>query len=376
LKLSILIDSIALLSPLTGVGRYTSEISKQLQLCDDFELNYFYGYHSKHFLESSHKSNMKSLKSIIEKIPIFKKIARKALVVLGKVFSPTYDLYWQPSFIPNQSIKANKIITSVHDFSFILYKDFHPSERVKYFENNFFKNIKNSDLIITGSNYSKNEILKRIDFNKEKIKVIYHGVNHDIFKINKKNKLSFGLPKKFILSVGSIEPRKNLIGLLKAYSLLSQELKSEYKLVLVGFKGWANDEVMELINKDKKNINYLGFISDEELVKVYNLASVFVFPSLYEGFGLPVLEAMACGTPVVSSNSTSMPEVGGDAVEYFSPDNIQEMKNKLSLVLKDKDLQNIMIKKGLKRAKIFSWKKSSNEHKQIFKNLAKEINEA
>ena len=127
------------------------------------------------------------------------------------------------------------------------------------------------------------------------------------------------LPHKFVLFVGSIEPRKNLKNSLLAYNSLPDSFKKEYKFVLAGFKGWNNLEVMKIINEKQKNIVYLGYLSDHELAYVYNLATVFLYPSLYEGFGLPVLEAMASGTPVITSNTSSLPEVAGDAAVLIDP---------------------------------------------------------
>lgn len=204
---------------------------------------------------------------------------------------------------------------------------------------------------------------------KKKIKVIYHGLDHNLFKINKDLKVNFELPKKFILCAGSIEPRKNLISLLKAYNNLDMSIKKEYKLILTGFKGWENQEIVSLINQNKDYVNYLGYISDEELVAVYNLATLFVYPSFYEGFGLPVLEAMACGTPVVCSNTTSLPEVGGDAVVYCDPYNVDDIREKMETVLDDENLQKEMIVKGLERAKQFTWEKAAKEHIKVFKSV-------
>jgi len=359
------------MSPLTGIGRYTYEIAKQIENKNEFKCNYFYGYNSKKLLHPSAGKDIKSLKSIIVKIPLLKRIARKVLTILRKLYVPEFDIYWQPNFIPIDRIKAKRVVTTVHDFSFILHKDFHPKERIEYFEKNFFKNIVKSDMIITGSEFSKQEILERLNFNEHKVKVIYHGINHELFKVYDNLDIDFKMPKKFIFSVGSIEPRKNLIGLLKAYNSLDAKIKDEYKLVLAGFKGWENSEIMQLIDKDKENITYLGFISDVELAKVYNLASLFAYPSFYEGFGLPVLEAMACGTSVVCSDCSSLPEVGGDAVVYCDPYNIEDVKEKIEMVLSDKVLQKQMIKKGLQRAKMFSWEKSAQEHVKVFKEIMK-----
>ncbi len=365
----ILIDGISLLSSLTGIGRYTYEISKHLEQNKNINIEYFYGYYSKKIVNPSSGTEIKSLKSIIVKNPIIKKMVRKLLFTTSRVFAPSYDVYWQPAFIPNDGIKTKNIVTSVHDFSFILYRDFHPKERIEYMEKYFFKNIVKSDMIITGSEYTKKEILERLDFTEDKIKVIHHGIDHDLFKVHDNIKVNFEIPSKFILSVGSIEPRKNLLGLLKAYNILTKDLKKEYKLVLIGFKGWENNEIMDIVNKNKENIHYLGFVSDEELAKVYNLASLFVFPSFYEGFGLPPLEAMACGTPVVSSSLTSMPEVCVDAAIYCDPYDIEDIKNKIELVLGDENLQSSMIKNGIKRAKHFTWGKSADAHLKVFKSL-------
>ena len=129
---------------------------------------------------------------------------------------------------------------------------------------------------------------------------------------------------------------------------------------------------MELINSNKEDIHYLGYISDIELAKTYNLASLFVYPSFYEGFGLPPLESMACGTPVICSSTTSLPEVGGDAVIYCDPYDIEDIKFQIELVLNDKVLQKDMIKNGLERVKQFTWEKSANKHMQVFEELINE----
>ena len=370
MKPKIIVDSISLLSPLTGIGRYTYEISKELlSKKDDFDVTFFYGYHSKKLLQPTTNSEIKNIKSLLTKNQFIKKVARKVLMFTSRIASPTYDIYWQPNFIPNDGVKAKKIVTSVHDFSFILHKEYHPKERIEYFEKYFFTNVAKSDMIITGSEFSKQEILEQLNFYNEQVQVIYHGINHDLFKIYNDSKVNFELPEKFIFSVGSIEPRKNLAGLLKAYNSLNKEFKKEYKLVLAGFKGWENEEIINLIEQDKENIHYLGFVSDSELAKVYNLASLFVFPSFYEGFGLPVLEAMACGTPVLCSNTTSLPEVGGDAVVYCDPNNVNDIAEKMEIVLSDEKLQQEVIEKGLKRVKQFTWEKAAQEHLRVFRNL-------
>ena len=371
MRSKIVIDGLSLLSPLTGVGRYNYEIASRLEIYNKLDLNYFYGYYSKKLIQTHQNPRLKNLKAIIKKIPLAKKISRKILMLLSRFYTKTYDVYWQPNFIPLEEIKAKKVVTSVHDFSSILHTEFHPKERVEYFKEYFFKNIKRSDLIICFSEFTKKEVLKYFDFQDNQVKVIYHGVKEDFLKNTNNIKLNFEIPKKFILSVGSIEPRKNLIGLLKAYNSLDENLKKEYKLVLVGFKGWENKQIMKLIDQNKDNIHYLGFITDTELAKVYNLATCFVYPSFYEGFGLPPLEAMACGTPVVSSNLTSLPEVCGEAVLYCNPTDDNDIKNQIEKILTDKKLQKELIAKGLKQSQKFSWEKSAIAHQNILLNITK-----
>jgi len=368
MKPTLLIDAVPLLSPLTGIGKYTYEVSNILKGYEDFELDYFYGYYSKELIEPSTHQGVKGLKSAINRFPLIKSVARELLFWSSRAFAKSYDVYWQPNFIPNRGVKAQNIVTTIHDFSFMLHRDFHPKETLEYFDKNFLKNIYRSNSIITGSNFTKSEILERLDFKADQVEVIYHGVDHNIFQPYESVELNFSIPERFILSVGSIEPRKNLLRLLQAYNSLDKNLQSEYKLVLVGFKGWENREIMELMEQNN-NILYLGFLTTEDLAKVYNLATCFVYPSLYEGFGLPILEAMACGTAVVSADSSSLPEVGGDAVLYCDPNSTEDIGDKMKYLLTHEDLRRELSLKGLKQAKKFSWEISAKKHVELFKRV-------
>ena len=362
----LIINAIPLLGEMSGIGRYIHNIVKEFEKEKNLEITYYYGYFSKKLLVKNYMAN-KTAKKVL-KFTLIKKVIKKILFLRTKLSFKTFDLYWEPNFIPLTSIKSKKIVTSVHDFSFDIYKDFHPKERVDYFEKYFHKNIKLSEKIICFSNYTKSEIVEKLNIPKDKVKVIYHGIDHNIFRVIENPKVDFELPKKFILSVGSIEPRKNLIGLLKAYNLLPEDIKNSYKLILVGFSGWKNREIMDEINKNK-NIIYLGYLSDEDLAKVYNLASLFVYPSFYEGFGFPPLEAMACGTPILISNKSSLPEVGADAAIYCEPNDINDIKDKIIKILSDDKLKTTMIEKGLKQAQKFTWEKSAKEHLELFKEV-------
>ena len=369
MKKRIVINALASLGTKTGVGRYTENIIAYLAMANRYEQNYFYGYFTNQRLSNNKHSSLGKLKGLATKFSLIKSIIRLLLSKISALSNKKYDLYFEPNFIPLKNIKAAKTIVSVHDFSFLIYQEYHTKERVEYFDKYFFSNIANADAIICFSEYTKNEVIKNIGINGTNVYVIYHGVDHNVFKILDNKQTVHNLPEQFIFCAGSIEPRKNLMGLLNAYNELNEDIKLKYKLVLVGFKGWENTQIMNLIKKNTHNIHYLGFVSDEELARLYNLASCFIYSSFYEGFGLPILEAMACGTPVICSNSSSMPEVGGDAVLYFDPNNIKELTYQITYLLTDKVLQQNLVQKGLSRAEQFSWEKSAKEHLDVFEEV-------
>ena len=171
-----------------------------------------------------------------------------------------------------------------------------------------------------------------------------------------------------MLFVGSIEPRKNLKSLIGAYLSLDKGIRKDTKLVLAGFKGWENEEIMQLLKKVKSDVVYLGYLSNIELGKLYNLATLFVYPSLYEGFGLPPLEAMACGCPVVVSDTASLPEVCGDAAQYVDPRDVDSIAEGIDKVLSDEAHRRSLIARGIARSKLFSWDKAAKKHLEVFED--------
>ena len=172
------------------------------------------------------------------------------------------------------------------------------------------------------------------------------------------------LPKQFILFAGKVEPRKNIIGVIRAFATLKKQ--PEFKnlfLVMAGADGWLSDETHQEAENSRLAgfVRFIGQISDEERKYYYNLASVFVYPSFFEGFGFPPLEAMACGCPVIVSNNSSLPEVAGDAGILVDPYSVTQLAGSVQMILTDKELRGELIKKGLKRAKQFSWETTARK---------------
>ena len=287
---------------------------------------------------------------------------------------PKCDILWCPHFnVPIFSVKANKIVTTIHD---VYHLSINAS--ISYIKKNYakvlFQNaVRKSKMIFTVSEFSKSEILKYTNANSEKLKIVYCGVDKSFFR-NTKFSSDLKLPQNYILYVGNIKPHKNLIVLLKAYVSLPEEFKSKYQLVFVGKKeGFLTEDnqIQDFIisNNLQKHITFTGYIEDSEIPKIYHEARLFVFPSLYEGFGLPILEALASQTKVVSSNAASLPEVGGEAVLYFDPNNYLELAEIIKNNIEDSPKNEFLLAKGGKQLEKFTWEKSIEEHLKAFKKL-------
>src|SRR5712692_6685016 len=368
----IAIDTIPLLSPLTGVGQYTSQLIRYFNLLSpENDYTYYYGYFTNKLLYGN-KQTLR-VNNFLGRIPVLKYELRKVKDILSYFHLKKFDLYFEPNFVPI-NIRARKIVTTVHDFSFQLFPEAHPKDRIKYFSKCFFTNIMRSNRIITDSAYVGDEAKSFLHLPDEMITPIHLGVEHEVFRLYDRESLELSrrelkLPDRFILFVGTRERRKNLDGLLRAYLALPRYLKDEFKLVLVGPQGWENDADERMVHEVGKSIVNLGYIETQQLAYVYNLASLFVFPSLYEGFGLPPLEAMACGCPVVVSKEASLPEVCGDAAYYVDPKDVDSVAEGMSRVLGDETLRKSLIARGVERAKLFSWEKTARKTLDVFEEV-------
>ena len=227
------------------------------------------------------------------------------------------------------------------------------------------RGLKRAKFIIADSEHTKKDIIKFLNYSEHKIKVIPLGVDHNYFKPSKIKRDKFT-----ILYVGSEMPRKNVLTLLKAFKLVKQKIP-QAKLIKVGLPQWpgARNKLIKFVKEN--NLQNAVIFKDyvENLAQEYQKASIFVFPSKYEGFGLPPLEAMACGCPVICSNATSLPEVVGDSAILFNPNNVLELAEKMLTLLNAQNLQKKYSAKGIKRSKEFSWEKCAKETLNIYKKL-------
>jgi glycosyltransferase involved in cell wall biosynthesis len=268
-------------------------------------------------------------------------------------------------------IPLKRTVVTCHDLIPWVYEN----NRSKYWMDNI-EGLKNSDFIITVSEFSKNEIIRYLDYPSQQIQVIPDAVDHDIFypKRDKSILKTLNIPENegIILFVGSETPRMNLNALIMAFAELKKNF-NQVKLVKIGdpqLHG-SRETILKLIKRLnlQEDVVFTGYVPENQLPLWYNAADLLVYPCSYAGFGLPPLEAMACGTPVITSNTTSLPEVVGDAGIMVNPTDFDLMADKIHEILTDSDLRANLAEKGLKRAKMFSWDQSAQKTLNIYENL-------
>ncbi len=344
----------------SGIGRYIRNLLNQLQV-QDKENEYFVLLLKKDFDNLNFSKNFKKTLADFRWYGISEQI--KLLKILYKL-KPA--LVHFPHF--NVPLFFNgKFIVTIHD---LIHQHFQMRRATlhdpltykikKLGYNAIFKNAINKSLkILVPSNYVKNLLISEWKMDSEKIVVTPEAVDDKIFKVDKKS--SIQLP--YLFYVGNAHPHKNVEGLIKVFLLLKKNHK-DLKLVFSG----SDHYFWQRIKKEfaQKDIIYTGYVTDEELASLYKGASVFVMPSYEEGFGIPLLEAMALGCPVVSSNAGSLKEVGGNAAIYFDPKDIGDMVEKIDLILNSEKLRKDLIEKGKERVKLFSWEKLAKQTLEVY----------
>lgn len=280
-------------------------------------------------------------------------------------------------FMPNINFVAlsakTKLVLTVHDLSFELFPEtFSLKRRAWHFFINPKKLCQKAAAVIAVSQSTKNDIVTWYKIKAEKVHCIYSGTSDDFVEIDRNDERLFQvrekyhLPFNFIFFLGTVEPRKNIAALVKAFDALKETGGAQfekYKLVIAGVRGWKSAAIFKQLRSAKftQDITYTDLISNEDKPLVYNLASVFVYPSLFEGFGLPVLEAMKCKVPVITSNTSALPEVVGEAGIMVDPDKPDELFVALRDVLLDRKLQENLKEKSWRRAFQFHWRKTALE---------------
>jgi len=267
-----------------------------------------------------------------------------------------------------------KVVVTIHDLT-NKYVERGKKPKLKYADDGFERSILKADGIITVSENSKNDILKHYPVSENSIHVTYAGVKSSIFPIAReqieKLRLEKNIPDKYILYIGYFLPHKNIERLIKAFYLFKKKYNSDYSLVLIGGKGFLRPHIKDLIAKLEleSEISLIDYLTDTELNIYMNAAKLFLFPSLYEGFGLPVLESMTVGTPVICSNTSSLPEISGGAALLVDPLDEKEIAEAIWRLISNTELRRDLIKNGFDRVKKFSWENTAHDTLKAYQTI-------
>lgn len=362
----------------SGIGRYTTQLI--IHLAKNYEsdvqlVGYYFNFlgRKKVIIPETNK-NVQFIE--IKLTPLLIKLGFLPYVeqfVRGK-----FDLMLFTNFIAFPSIRKTPKIDIIYDLSFFDHPEFTQEKNLANLTKFVPPSIERSDALITISDFTKSRINHYFpDYTKPVLvtpippDTILNDTNAEL----QERLTKLGISKKaYILYLGTIEPRKNIGSLIEAYAALPIETQNKYSLVLAGGKGWKDEEILNKVNllqKDGKNIVLTGYVTDEERNSLYANASVYVLPSHYEGFGMPVLEAMSYRVPVAASDIPVFHEVGGDAIAYFNKDDQGDITKTLQAVLTDEDLQKSLITKSTEKLKANNWDKISGDVYDLIKQLVK-----
>ncbi|MCR3757949.1 glycosyltransferase family 4 protein [Clostridium felsineum] len=353
-----------------GIGRYSYELSKAIYMKKKFDFKIVIREQDASLFDFACDQDLIRVSKIENSL----KRNYYEQFILPKIINKKYSnsiVHYPDTMAP--IFLENKVITTVHDLAFkTLKKSFTlKTELWKNFITDL--SVKKSEKIIAITNFAKEEIMKYYKINSNKIHVIYNGFNEFSQKPIEYNKISSQLMelenKKYILTVSTISPRKNIDGLIKAFNIIKS--KRECMLVIAGRNGWMYKNVYKLVDKYKlkDRIIFTGKVNDNELKFLYKNARVFVYPSFYEGFGLPPLEAMSYSVPCAVSDRSSIPEVVGDAALTFNPNNINEIAVSINELLEKDDLRNDLLHKSLYRIEKFSWNKCAEGVIKVYSSI-------
>jgi alpha-1,3-rhamnosyl/mannosyltransferase len=394
--MKVLVNSTALLAPLTGIGHYIRNLFGAMTTLQTAQIQYFEGTGIRTKMSAPHAANRndqpsdKKANTLRPAIALYgwakrwvprsrslKRMAEKASFAWHTQGLDSDVLYHEPNHLP-LPYNGPSVLT-ICDLSCFDHPASHPMDRVRIMEKELPKAIERADHLIVISKATQASLQQWFSVPDHKITNTYLAADAR-FKPRSKEVLAPALaplglaPEGYVLCVGTLEPRKNLITLFDAYARLSAPLRARYPLVLAGMKGWHTDALMSSARAllARQELRILGYVSDEMVANLYSGAAAVCYPSRYEGFGLPALEAMASGVPIICSNATSLPEVVGPDGLMFDPDDVLGFTDGLRHVLEDRQFAGALGMRGLMRAQTFSWEKCATETVSVYSRVLRQ----
>jgi alpha-1,3-rhamnosyl/mannosyltransferase len=373
-KFKLIVNAVPLTKIPTGVGRYLFCLYQHIEKFykDELEIGYFDGTTICHRLPRGPKDLEQWIRMarFFWKLPtplafLYRIVSFLREEIIFRKFSSQYELYHEAAFFPFHTSPHMKTVFTIHDLSLLRYPNFHPRERIYFHRLLFEKRLPLVDHFLAVSHFTQKEIEKFLGITFRKISVAPLACEPQTFYPRSPEEMEkirdeYKIPANYFLFVGTGDPRKNFQVIPKALGQTGKNLA----LVVVGWSGWQKRTDFS------GNLFFLKYIPDETLAILYSNALALIFPSIYEGFGLPVLEAMACGCPVICSREASLPEVGGDAALYMNkPTDSNELISYLEEVATRSDLRHDMIRRGLKQAHRFSWELTARKTYEVFQKI-------
>ncbi len=353
-----------------GIGRYTRElVAALLSLQDAHQYTIFAatgGLEARDWSLAIQRRDVRVRSLPLSDDWLARLWHRLRLPVPVEVITGPLDVFYSPDFALPPTLRGTKTLLTVHDLSFVHHPDaFLPSLR-RYLEDIVPRSVDRADLVLADSAHTRSDLISLLDVSPEAVTVLYPGVESRFSpepELGERDRLRdrYGIADRpYILSVGTLQPRKNYLHLMEGFIRLPAHIGAGLQLLVAGGRGWLCDDIVAEADKHR-SIRLLGFVEEEDLPALYRGACLFALTSLYEGFGLPVLEAMACGVPVVCSMSSSLPEVAGDAALLVDPLISDEITQAISRVLEDENLREEMVSRGLVQATRFTWERSAQQ---------------
>ncbi|MGE5351256.1 MAG: glycosyltransferase family 4 protein [Acidobacteriota bacterium] len=359
-----------------GIGRYIASLLREFEAHKEHT---FYVFVDRLYKYKELKNGFEpdNIVPVFIPLPVFSPLLRKIwtfwLMPLFASFIRIEVCFAPDGFLPAWGFK--KYVTTIHDLAFIKYPETVTSQSLKMLRDYYGRAISKSDKVITVSNCSKEDILKYYDIPESKVEVVYNGSSEIFFQeipSEECRRLSekFDISEPYLFYYGKIEPRKNLVSVVKAFTIV-KEKHQKLKLMIAGREGWLSSDLHEMVEKNswKDDIKFLGPLSDLEIKFLLENALAFIYIPLYEGFGLPVVEAMACGANIITSNVSSIPEVVGDCGIVVQPENIQEIAHAVLKLIEECACGKKSNLNAVERAGKFNWKDSAKRHIQIMNDL-------
>lgn len=372
---TIAIDYTPALNQSAGIGRLVRELISELARTEQTQnFRLFVSGQSRRFNQQPPGANFTWKPTPISDRWLARLWHKLRIPLPIETFTGGVDLYHATDFVLPPTLKRTRTIVTVHDLSFVHVPEA-ASPRLKvYLDQVVPSSVHRADHVLADSEATRQDVINLYKVKPDKVTTLYSGVNAsfravdvDLDYLSRK----YNIPKyPFIFSIGTVQPRKNYIRLIQAVAKL-REQKVDVNLVIAGGKGWLEDPIYAEVNRLQlaDHVHFIGFADDADLPMLYSAARCVAYASLYEGFGFPVLEGMACGTPVVTSNVSSLPEVAGNSALMVDPYNVDQLADALKTAIVDEDIRTRMIETGLEQAGQFTWQDSAHKLLQVYNSL-------